>query len=204
MTHHINVDHQHHHELTTRPPSLPCVIALGGSVLSRFGAPMMSAATIFGWRRLLMAFSRPPKHMLKSSCFHLPMTVSTRFCSSSPSPPTYPPTAVSPRSTTPTKNDKESKQSPAAALLHMVFTCTKCNTRSVKSFSKTAYQTGVVIVTCPGCEARHLIADNLGWFGPDEESNIEKILANKGETVTHISDKDIDYTPPEDKNSPKG
>lgn len=165
---------------------------------------MKSVATVLGWRRLLMACSRPPKQMLTSNCFHLPLTVLTRFCSSSSSPPTCPPTAVNPRSATPTKQSEETKQNPAAALLHMVFTCTKCNTRSVKSFSKTAYQAGVVIVTCPGCEARHLIADNLGWFGPDEESNIEKILANKGESVTRIGDKDIDYTPTEDNYSPKG
>lgn len=81
----------------------------------------------------------------------------------------------------------------SAARLHMVFTCAKCETRAVKLFSKNAYQNGVVIVTCPGCDARHLIADNLGWFG--DEKNIEEVLARKGESVTHITDGDIDYVP---------
>ena len=33
-----------------------------------------------------------------------------------------------------------------------------------KTFSRQAYYHGVVLVTCAGCYARHLIADNLGWY----------------------------------------
>ncbi|EIE26477.1 zf-DNL-domain-containing protein [Coccomyxa subellipsoidea C-169] len=62
-----------------------------------------------------------------------------------------------------------------------VFTCTKCDTRSVKPFSKRAYDHGVVIVKCPGCQSHHLLSDRLGWYG--EKQNIEEILRERGEEV---------------------
>ena len=54
---------------------------------------------------------------------------------------------------------------PPPPQLLMLFTCSKCNTRAAKAFSKQSYEQGVVIVECPGCSSRHLIADHLGWFG---------------------------------------
>jgi protein import protein ZIM17 len=35
----------------------------------------------------------------------------------------------------------------------------------MRGFSRQAYEQGVVIVRCPACDARHLVADRLGWFG---------------------------------------
>ena len=57
--------------------------------------------------------------------------------------------------------------------LGLQYTCAKCDTRNTHSVSRMALQKGVVITTCKGCQARHLIADNLGAAGNYqlEESN---------------------------------
>ena len=58
--------------------------------------------------------------------------------------------------------------------------CELCaDTRSAKPFSKQAYESGVVIVQCPSCKGRHLLADRLGWFG--EDASIEDTLARHGQ-----------------------
>lgn len=67
----------------------------------------------------------------------------------------------------------------------MLFTCTKCDTRAGKAFSKQAYEHGLVIVTCPGCDSRHLIADNLGWMG--DNGNIEDIMREKGQDAVRLT-----------------
>jgi len=71
----------------------------------------------------------------------------------------------------------------------MVFTCTVCETRSTRSFTKKAYNEGVVLIRCETCNSLHLIADNLGWFN-DEKSNIETIMEEKGEKITTIQNKE--------------
>ncbi|EDR05843.1 uncharacterized protein LACBIDRAFT_163696, partial [Laccaria bicolor S238N-H82] len=73
--------------------------------------------------------------------------------------------------------------------LSMTFTCTVegCGERSTHQFTKRSYERGIVLVECPGCKNRHLIADHLGWFkfGTEEGKNptIEDILRAKGEKV---------------------
>jgi DNL zinc finger len=64
----------------------------------------------------------------------------------------------------------------------ILYTCRVCDTRSARTISKPAYNEGVVLVRCPGCQKLHLIADRLGYFG-DEDADVEKLLAAKGERV---------------------
>jgi protein import protein ZIM17 len=75
--------------------------------------------------------------------------------------------------------------------LAIVFTCTVCNTRSAKQFSEAAYQKGVVLVQCPGCKNRHLIADRLGIF-QDGHFDVDTIAAITGQSVTKIGPGDME------------
>jgi hypothetical protein len=52
--------------------------------------------------------------------------------------------------------------------------------------SKSAYTRGVVLIQCPGCKNRHLIADNLGWFSSDPQ-NVESIVEDQGGQVRSTS-----------------
>ena len=70
--------------------------------------------------------------------------------------------------------------------LHVVFTCTACNTRSQRRLSRQAYTEGVVLVRCSGCQQLHLFADHLGWFS-DKRETIEHIMREKGLEVTRVT-----------------
>ena len=55
----------------------------------------------------------------------------------------------------------------------------RAGTRAAKKFSRQAYESGVVIAECPGCQGRHLLADRKGWFGA--KGSVEEFLAERGE-----------------------
>ena len=69
------------------------------------------------------------------------------------------------------------------------FTCTVCNTRMQRKFTKAAYHKGLVIIRCDGCKNNHLIADNYGWFR-DTPTTIEDIMREKGEEIKKLTAKD--------------
>lgn len=61
----------------------------------------------------------------------------------------------------------------------LTFTCKACGHRSQHNVSKQGYHNGTVLVTCPGCENRHLVADHLKIFS-DKRITLEEILREKG------------------------
>ncbi|KAJ8463576.1 hypothetical protein ONZ51_g10172 [Trametes cubensis] len=73
--------------------------------------------------------------------------------------------------------------------LSLTFTCTveACHTRSTHQFTRRSYERGIVIVQCPGCKNRHLIADHLGWFKESTKDGqmktVEDLVRAKGEKV---------------------
>ncbi|ODQ66753.1 zf-DNL-domain-containing protein [Nadsonia fulvescens var. elongata DSM 6958] len=73
------------------------------------------------------------------------------------------------------------------------FTCKKCNERSSHKMSHQSYHKGTVLIQCPGCKNRHLIADHLKIFS-DESITIEDILRSKGEVVVKRRAGEVDLT----------
>jgi hypothetical protein len=72
----------------------------------------------------------------------------------------------------------------------MVYTCTACDTRAVKTISKQAYHHGTVLIRCPGCEQLHLIADHLGQF-EERGWTVEDFLAEQGDCVRRVASDDV-------------
>lgn len=66
--------------------------------------------------------------------------------------------AASPTSTNAPDSRLEREQVPSYEL---TFTCNACKTRSSHRLSKQGYHHGTVLIQCPGCKNRHLIADHL-------------------------------------------
>jgi len=119
------------------------------------------------------------------------------------------PTARISSYTIPRRLNSTSLQPPTGAItpevheprLSLTFTCTAsdCNHRSTHQFTKAAYERGIVLIECPKCKNRHLIADNLGWFKEvtkdGQLKTIEDVAEEKGEKVVRgrITGDKIEY-----------
>mmetsp|Transcript_21148 Transcript_21148/g.64425 ORF Transcript_21148/g.64425 Transcript_21148/m.64425 type:complete len:169 (+) Transcript_21148:615-1121(+) len=70
----------------------------------------------------------------------------------------------------------------------IAMTCNVCDTRFAKTISKQAYEGGVVMAHCPGCENIHLVADRLGWFedAGAEGWDVAAAAKAKGENVVVV------------------
>ncbi|KAK9244537.1 DNL zinc finger-domain-containing protein [Lipomyces tetrasporus] len=65
---------------------------------------------------------------------------------------------------------------------NITLTCKVCKNRSSHFMSHQAYHHGTVLVKCPGCNNRHLIADHLKIFS-DTRITIEDIIAKDGAVI---------------------
>ncbi|KAG6839994.1 hypothetical protein C0991_009724 [Blastosporella zonata] len=150
--------------LLTPHPSLPATVA----VQLRFRLGVIAGTNAY-------STATPPSSSPPSS--------STASTSSSSSNTTNTPSTAA---ATTTSQPLPEKLEPR---LSMTFTCTaeNCSERSTHQFTKRAYERGIVLVQCPGCKNRHLIADHLGWFKESTQEGklktIEDILRDRGETV---------------------
>ncbi|KAK4683496.1 hypothetical protein P7C73_g6758, partial [Tremellales sp. Uapishka_1] len=113
-----------------------------------------------------------------------------------PLPPSHRHNSSVPSITAPLPGSTAQKLGQIVPRLSITFTCTApqladpeliCNHRSTHEFTKRSYEKGIVLVQCPECKNRHLIADHLGWFKESTEEGklktVEDLLRAKGETV---------------------
>ncbi|KAL6947700.1 hypothetical protein ACO0RG_000279 [Hanseniaspora osmophila] len=105
-------------------------------------------------------------------------------------------TGKKPAPTSRSQQQKQDKGTPIGQLkvdkpmMMIAFTCKKCGTRSGHQMSKQAYTKGSVLVQCPGCKNRHLIADHLNIF-QDKKTHldIEELMKLQNESVsTNVED----------------
>ncbi|KAF9499631.1 zf-DNL-domain-containing protein [Pleurotus eryngii] len=151
------------------------------ATISRLARP--SSATVRSGR-LLASCTTPRTTALGRPCTRNFSVSRTRWNTSQP-------TAKTPETPAPSAfaTSSEIKLDVLEPRLSLTFTCTagECNERSTHTFTKRAYERGIVLVGCPGCKNRHLIADHIGWFKESTEEGklktVEDLLRARGEKV---------------------
>ena len=86
-------------------------------------------------------------------------------------------------------------QVPLSERFTLVYTCNRCETRNAIPVSRVAWNEGVVIGKCMGCDARHMLADNAGLTDQTNSSRFSNVVNDaiaKGETVRRESLNDAD------------
>lgn len=86
---------------------------------------------------------------------------------------------------TPNSKRPQAKPKTKRERFELQFTCNVCDSPNSHSISRHAYAKGTVIVTCPGCNSTHLIADNLNWI-EDDFRNLEEAMAKRGTPVRNL------------------
>lgn len=126
------------------------------SILQRFGWNGGRSALSHSVPRAVMPIARPkillrepPRKVIAARLLH---QILARPFSTSPS------IRQDPTNTTSSETQPSRQEVPS---YEMRFTCKKCMTPQIHRMSKQAYHHGTVLVTCPGCKNRHLIADHL-------------------------------------------
>jgi hypothetical protein len=86
---------------------------------------------------------------------------------------------------TPSSKQAQVKPKTKRSRFELQFTCNVCEAPNSHSISHHAYTRGTVVVTCPGCQSTHLIADHLNWI-EDDFKNLESYMAQRGTPVTRV------------------
>jgi len=105
-----------------------------------------------------------------------------RSYSTAPSPPSRPPAAAPAAAPTAEEAKEEAKEQQPS--YQLTVTCRPCQSRSTHTISKQGYHHGTVVIQCPGCKSRHLIADHLKIFG-DTRRTLEDILKDNAEELKY-------------------
>lgn len=113
---------------------------------------------------------RPPSTPSRPTPFSRP---TVRLAHSIPPPPS---------SSSPSSQQPAKPNTPKQPSYELTFTCVPCDTRSSHNVSKQGYHHGSVLITCPSCRNRHVIADHLNIFGAPGIT-VEKLMEQRGRLV---------------------